>query len=82
MKHTKELQPILTAIFILNHLDEHTNEKVAKLAEYALHEICWANSNMIKLLAYTGERADLLAYVERLLAEDTHYNQFFGGKQK
>ena len=35
MKHTKELQPILMAIFILNHLDEHTNEKVAKLTEYA-----------------------------------------------
>ena len=33
MKNTKELQPILTAIYVLNHISEHKNEDVAKLAD-------------------------------------------------
>lgn len=82
MKHTKELQPILTAIYILNHIDGHTNEKVAKLTEYALHEICVAYSNMIKAITFTGGKADLLTYVEKMLAEDTNYNEYFGGKKQ
>ncbi len=48
MKRTKEIETILTAIFVLNHINEN-NEQIALLSEYALHDICEANSNMIKL---------------------------------
>ena len=51
MKRTKEIETILTAIFVLNHINEN-NEHIALLSEYVLHDICEANSNMIKLKEY------------------------------
>ena len=59
MKRTKEIETILTAIFVLNHINEN-NEQIALLSEYALHDICEANSNMLKLLACTSKREDLV----------------------
>ena len=80
MKRTKEIETILTAIFVLNHINEN-NEQIALLSEYALHDICEANSNMLKLLACTSKREDLVTWVNKLLTEDTKYNDFIKLKE-
>ena len=80
MKRTKEIETILTAIFVLNHINEN-NEQIALLSEYALHDICEANSNMIKLIACSGKKQDLITYVNKFLAEDTKYNDFIKLKE-
>lgn len=80
MKRTKEIETILTAIFVLNHINEN-NEQIALLSEYALHDICEANSNMLKLLAFTSKREDLVTWVNKLITEDTKYNDFIKLKE-
>lgn len=80
MKRIKEIETILTAIFVLNHINEN-NEQIALLSEYALHDICEANSNMLKLLAFTSKREDLVTWVNKLLTEDTKYNDFIKLKE-
>ena len=80
MKRTKEIETILTAIFVLNHINEN-NEKIALLSEYALHDICEANSNMLKLLSCTNKKEDLETWVNKLLTEDTKYNDFIKLKE-
>ena len=80
MKRTKEIETILTAIFVLNHINEN-NEQIALLSEYALHDICEANSNMIKLLSCTNKKEDLETWVNKLLTEDTKYNDFIKLKE-
>ena len=80
MKRIKEIETILTAIYVLNHINEN-NEKIALLSEYALHDICEANSNMLKLLSCTNKKEDLETWVNKLLTEDTKYNDFIKLKE-
>ena len=80
MKRTKEIETILTAIFVLNHINEN-NEQIALLSEYALHDICEANSNMVKLITCTGNKADLTTWIKNLLENDTKYNDFLRLKE-
>ena len=81
MKRIKEIETILTAIFVLNHINDN-NEQIALLSEYALHDICEANSNMIKLIACSGNKQDLITYINKLLTEDTKYNDFIKLKEQ
>ena len=81
MKRIKEIETILTAIFVLNHINDN-NEQIALLSEYALHDICETNSNMIKLITYSGNKQDLITYINKLLTEDTKYNDFIKLKEQ
>ena len=81
MKRIKEIETILTAIFVLNHINDN-NEQIALLSEYALHDICEANSNMIKLIACSGNKQDLITYINKFLTEDTKYNDFIKLKEQ
>ncbi len=58
MKRIKEIEPILTAIYSLNHLDD--KEKIALVTEYALHELCDSNTNMLKLVVHIRKKENLI----------------------
>ena len=79
MKRIKEIQPLLVAIYTYNHINGN-NDNIALLAEYGLHDLCDANSNMVKLIASTTKRDMLLNDIETLLKQDTKFNDFI--KQK
>ena len=79
MKRIKEIQPLLVAIYTYNHINGN-NDNIALLAEYGLHDLCDANSNMVKLVASTTKRDMLLNDIETLLKQDTKFNDFI--KQK
>lgn len=81
MKRIKEIETILTAIFVLNHINDN-NEQIALLSEYALHDICETNSNMIKLIACSGNKQDLITYINKFLTENTKYNDFIKLKEQ
>ena len=80
MKRIKEIQPLLTAIYCYNHINAN-NDNIALLSEYGLHELCDANSNMIKLIACSGNKQDLINYINKFLTENTKYNDFIKLKE-
>ena len=81
MKRIKEIQPLLVAIYTYNYINAK-NEKISLLAEYGLHELCEANSNMIKLIAATTRQEELLSSLEILLLQDTKFNDFIKLKKE
>ena len=80
MKRIKEIDPILTAIYLLNALGD--NEKIALLTEYALHELCDANTNMLKLIVCVNKKENMAKDTLRLLNEETKFNEFLRRKEE
>lgn len=80
MKRIKEIEPILTVIYALNHLDD--KEKLALVTEYALHELCDSNTNMLKLVVHVSKKENLIKDTNRLLNEETKFNNFIKLKEE
>ena len=80
MKRIKEIEPILTAIYSLNHLGD--KEKIALVTEYALHELCDSNTNMLKLVVQVSKKENLIKDTLRLLKEETKFNDFIKRKEE
>ena len=80
MKRIKEIEPILTAVYALNHLND--KEKISLVTEYALHELCNSNTNMLKLVVCLSKKQNLIKDTLRLLEEETKFNDFIKLKQE
>jgi len=80
MKRIKEIEPILTAIYAFNHLGD--KEKLALVTEYALHELCDSNTNMLKLVVHVSKKENLIKDTNRLLNEETKFNDFIKLKEE
>ncbi len=80
MKRIKEIEPILTAIYSLNHLGD--KENLALVTEYALHELCDSNTNMLKLVVHVSKKENLIKDTLRLLREETKFNDFVKRKEE
>lgn len=79
MKNTKELQAILTSIFVLNETSEHKNEEIAKICEYAFLRVLEANTNLLILSTVGQKYSDMKEQVKELLAGETKYTKIMGG---
>ena len=80
MKRIKETEPILTAIYALNQLGD--KEKLALVTEYALHELCDSNTNMLKLVVHVSKKENLIKDTLRLLEEETKFNDYIKLKEE
>ena len=78
MKNTKELQAILTSIFVLNETSEHKNEEIAKICEYAFLRVLEANTNLLILSTVGQKYYDMKEQVRELLAKETKYTKIMG----
>lgn len=78
MKNTKELQAILTSIFVLNETSEHKNEEIAKICEYAFLRVLEANTNLLILSTVGQKYSDMKEQVRELLAKETKYTKIMG----
>ena len=79
MKNTKELQAILTSIFVLNETSEHKNEEIAKICEYAFLRVLEANTNLLILSTVGQKYSDMKEQVKELLAKETKYTKIIRG---
>ena len=79
MKRIKEIEPILTSIYALNHFGE--KEKLALVTEYALHELCNSNTNMLKLIVFSSKKQNIIKDVLSLLEAETKFNDFIKLKE-
>ena len=79
MKNTKELQAILTSIFVLNHVSEHKNQDIANICEYAFRRCLETNTNLLVLSTIGQKYPDMKEQVKELLAGETKYTKIMGG---
>ena len=49
MKHTNEVQAILTAIFAINRTSEHEDKDISLVLDYAFRRLYGANTNLLIL---------------------------------
>lgn len=75
MKNTKEIQPILTALWCLNHTSEHKDKDVEKILEYAFGSFFGANTNLLVLATLGKSRDEMYLDVLEMLTETTKYKE-------
>ena len=76
MKNTKEVQPILTAIFALNRTGGHEDEDISLLLDYAFRRLFGANTNLLLLSCLGKTKAQIMPEVMQVLRADTQYEKY------
>ena len=76
MRNLKELNAILTAIHLLNYIDENRNKDIMLLTDYAFRRIFDCNSNMKTAICLGASKENVRAAVMHLLEEDTKYKEY------
>lgn len=76
MRNLKELNAILTAIHLLNYIDENRNTDIMLLTDYAFRRMLDCNSNMKTAICLGNSKENVRAAVMQLLEEDTNYMQY------
>ena len=79
MKNTKELQAILSAIYLLNRMDETPNPEIDKLCEYAFRHCLESNTAMLLLAAIGQDYLTMKEQVNALLQRETKFTKEMGG---
>lgn len=80
MKNTKEILPILTAIYCINRLNNEDKD-IAQLCEYALLNSFNANTNMLMLACIGQTKETAMPYILKFLQEDTNYLKYLNNKK-
>lgn len=75
MKNTKEIQPILTAIFCLNRTGER-NEQIDLICDYAFRRLFGANTNLLALACIGQSKDAMEKQVKDLLCQDTEFDKY------
>lgn len=75
MKNTKEIQPILTAIFCLNRTSDK-NEKIDRVCDYAFRRLFGANTNLLALMCVGQTKEAMEQQVTELLEKDTAFKKY------
>ncbi len=75
MKYTKELQPILTAIFAINRTNGHEDQDISLILDYAFRRLFGANTNLLTLACVGRTKEEIMPEVNQLLAE-TEYEKY------
>lgn len=81
MKHTKEMQAILTAIYCINQTG-NKDDDITNLCEYAFTRCTDVNFRMI-LLPIIGQKKDnIMPEITKLLDGETNYKKYMESKNK
>ena len=76
MKHTDELQPILTAIFAINRTSEHEDKDITLVLDYAFRRFFGANTNLLLLSCIGKTKEQIMPEVMKILKSDTQYEKY------
>ena len=82
MKHTDELQPILTAIFAINRTSEHDDKDISLVLDYAFRKFFGANTNLLTLACLGKTKEQIMPEVRQLLESGTQYKQYLENYKK
>ena len=76
MKNTNEVKSILTAIYAINQTNEHKDNDIALILDYAFRRLYGANTNLL-ILSYIGKtKEQIMPEVIQVLKADTQYEKY------
>ena len=75
MKHTNEVQAVLTAIFAINRTSEHEDKDITLVLDYAFRRFFGANTNPLLLFCVGKTKEQMMPEVREILKHDTQYEQ-------
>ena len=76
MKHTDEVQAILTAIFAINKTSEHEDKDITLVLDYAFRRLFGANTNLLLLSCVGKTKEQMLPEVREVLKTYTQYEKY------
>ena len=76
MKHTSEIQSVLTAIFAINKTSEHEDKDISLILDYAFRRFFGSNTNLLILACVGKNKEQMRPQVMQLLDNCTQYNQY------
>ena len=76
MKHTNEVQAILTAIFAINRTSEHEDKNISLILDYAFRRLFGANTNLLFLACIGKTKEEIMSEVMQVLKADTQYEKY------
>ena len=76
MKHTDEVQAILTAIFAINRTSEHEDKDITLVLDYAFRRLFGANTNLLLLSCIGRTKEQMMPEVREVLKTYTQYEKY------
>ena len=76
MKHTDEVQAILTAIFAINRTSEHEDKDITLVLDYAFRRFFGANTNLLLLSCIGKTKEQIMPEVREMLKTYTQYEKY------
>lgn len=76
MKHTDEVQSILTAIFAINRTNEHEDKDISLVLDYAFRRFYSSNTNLLTLACIGKTKTRIMPEVTKLLETTTQYKKY------
>lgn len=82
MKHSNEIQAILTAIFAINRTNEHEDKDITLILDYSFRRLFGANTNLLLLSCIGKTKEQIMPEVMKLLDESTQYKKYLEDYKK
>ena len=82
MKHTDEVQAVLTAIFAINRTGEHEDKDISLVLDYAFRRFFGANTNLLILACLGKTKEQIMPEVMKILKSDTQYEKYLEDYKK
>ncbi len=76
MKHTNEVQAILTVIFAINKTSEHEDKDITLVLDYAFRRLFGANTNLLLLSCIGKTKEQMMPEVRDVLKTYTQYEKY------
>lgn len=81
MKNTKEIIPVLTAVYCINQINGNTDDDISNLLKYLFINCTNANVNMLTLACIGRTKESIMPELDELLKE-TNYKKYKERKNK
>ena len=76
MKHTDEVQAILTAISAINRTSEHEDKDITLVLNYAFRRLFGTNTNLLLLSCIGKTKEQMMPEVREVLKTYTQYEKY------
>lgn len=80
MKNTKEIQPILAAIYCINRTNGNEDKDIRQLIDYAFYRILGSSTNALLLACIGSTKETAMPEILEVLQTKTQYLQYLKEK--
>ncbi len=82
MKNTKEIIPLLTAIYCINQTNSNKDTDITKILEYLFLRCLNSNVNMLMLACIGKTKSEIMPEIDKLLDGETNYKKYLEEHKK